>query len=134
MALKWDEMYETGIAEIDRQHQNLFEHINDLEKKIQAGDGQRRMAEMLQYLKMHTKAHFSYEEDCMEKYQCPAATKNYIAHQKFMKIFEELENRFQSDPGNIYIQKHVHSSIEIWVDQHLRDVDIHLRECVVHPE
>jgi len=61
----WSARYETGISEIDAQHQRLFQAINRMEAAYRAGTEEREAQESLAFLARYTLEHFETEEALM---------------------------------------------------------------------
>jgi hemerythrin-like metal-binding protein len=127
MALTWHERYMTGESQVDEQHKELFEFLNRLEEQIQEGAPPELVEMTLQFLGTHTKSHFSYEEACMLQYGCPFAAKNKEAHTKFLKVFQSFCEKFQKEGASNELLREVHAAVESWIDNHICQVDIHLR-------
>lgn len=65
----WKKEYETGIENIDLQHQKLFELGSDIFNIINVKDGLNHYSEIMKILSDlgdYVQYHFSYEEDYME--------------------------------------------------------------------
>lgn len=62
MDLKWTPAMSTGIRQIDLQHQDLIEIINELEREHLAGEVARALDEVLPRLSAYVLFHFGTEE------------------------------------------------------------------------
>ena len=94
MALKWDpRTMATGVEEIDAQHQELIQHLNEFFNLMHMGRGGDGLDEFMDFLSQYAAWHFKHEEGCMEEYRCPAAAANKRAHQTFIQIFRGYRNR-----------------------------------------
>lgn len=130
MALKWHERYVTGENQVDEQHKQLFEFLNRLEEQIEVGAPVELVEGTLRFLAAHTKTHFSYEETCMMRYGCPFAAKNKEAHTRFLEVFQSFCEKFQREGASIKLLRQIHAAVETWVDNHICQVDVHLRDCL----
>ncbi|MFQ5684799.1 MAG: bacteriohemerythrin [Candidatus Binatia bacterium] len=130
MALRWDERYVTGERQVDEQHKELFEFLNRLEEQIQKGAPPELVEKTLQFLGTHAKTHFSYEETCMMRYGCPFAAQNKEAHTMFLEVFQSFCQKFQQEGASENLLRQVHAAAETWMDNHICQVDVHLRDYV----
>ena len=130
MSLVWISDFETGIASIDRQHQKLFDHINRLESYINLNifEGED-IEELFRFLTDYVVMHFSHEEFCMKNASCPVAKKNKLAHNMFIKTFNELKDEYwnsDSETRVSVIQK-LQRITEDWLTNHICKIDIQLK-------
>lgn len=89
MNIRWSELFNTGITEIDNQHKALLRILNKaLNVKLctQKDDIELILSE----LKSYAKFHFTYEENLFEKYNFPNSGTHIKEHQEFKKIIEEF--------------------------------------------
>lgn len=128
--LEWDEeAYATGFDTIDRQHQKLFEFINELGDNIETEQAPEEIDAYLDFLGDYIKNHFGQEENCMAANHCPFAQKNCEAHNKFIKAFEDLQRRFNSGQDKMSLAVELHTMLRNWTVSHICRIDSHMREC-----
>ncbi|HMQ55475.1 MAG TPA: hemerythrin family protein, partial [Anaerolineae bacterium] len=132
----WDEAtMASGDATIDHHHQELIEMINGLTAAMAKGEGRDHIKEILDGLGRYVGMHFSYEEDCMEKYHCPVAQINKNAHEKFVNRFNEVYEEFHRDGPSTQLLFKIKIDLGDWVVNHIRKTDTQLHPCVkkAHP-
>lgn len=131
MAIKWSVNYATGEPKVDRQHQQLFEAVNRLEKLIAAGDlDKSKVDQLVKFLGTYVRTHFSYEEICMLRHHCPAAEKNREAHRRFVAAFQDFVRRYEQAGPRPELLQALHRTAESWLVNHICKVDTQLRPCV----
>ncbi len=128
--LEWANIYATGVEEIDVQHRKLFKMINELGDAIKAGNGAQAAPQALKFLGDYVKTHFSYEEDCMHRMQCPVAGKNKEAHASFLSLFTKYSNRFKEEGYNDDLVIELHTIAVDWLVKHICGVDVNMKHCV----
>jgi hemerythrin len=130
MTLIWKTGYSTGVPELDEQHRHVFSILNELEDLISRGiyDSPGLDAQ-LKRLGSHITRHFSTEEGCMERANCPMAMKNKQEHEQFLNMFVDFSSRFSKEK-TLSVLAEFHESAENWIHEHVAFVDIHLRSCV----
>lgn len=92
MQIVWEERYSVGIAELDEQHQNLLNLINDLDA-IQIGlktsDYDKQIDSALTKIYNYTVLQFSTEEVLMKMFQFELYESHKYSHDKFLHIMTE---------------------------------------------
>jgi hemerythrin-like metal-binding protein len=69
MTFEWDKSYETGDAETDEQHQELFK----LAAEFMAANSKDALVHCAMRLYQHTRVHFEREEQLLLHYRVPNA-------------------------------------------------------------
>ena len=128
--IKWQELYSTGLPEIDSQHKTLFVFVNDFEESINESRGKEYIFSYFHILEAYVQAHFQFEEDCMEKYHCPAAEENKIAHTKFVECVINFKSQLQNKKINEEQAIQLHNFLEKWITNHIIKTDAQLKPCV----
>ncbi len=84
MAVIWAESYETGNADIDQQHRELLDLVDELEAA--EGESQDALFRVLDHVMDFTVTHFSREEDLMAEvgYPSPAREEMIEQHREFV--------------------------------------------------
>ncbi|WP_035267387.1 bacteriohemerythrin [Desulfitibacter alkalitolerans] len=121
MIFKWNNKYNTGIASIDEQHQQLFLLGNQLFGVVSSGEGMDnydKIMAVLDELKNYTAYHFKHEEELMDKF----SYKDYEAHKKqheaFVDKIIEVETKNIDDNQN-KITMEIIEFIADWVQNHI---------------
>jgi len=83
--MKWNKDYATGVEQVDRDHQMIFQMSEDFSAALDEGLGGKVYSLMLDNLSVYCRGHFSFEERCMTEYHYPVAHLNKEAHKKFMQ-------------------------------------------------
>ena len=131
MALEWKDEYRTSVDEVDEQHRKLFAILNDLEKIVTQGIyGSPKVDNYLISLAKDTRIHFSFEENCMRRYNCPVALANKESHEQFLYRFENFQREYKAGGSNALLLKNLREMAERWAIGHICNIDIHLQSCV----
>ena len=126
MALQWGDKYVTGEKQVDADHKLLFDYLNQLETRF-GSMSTEDVQEAINFLGEHARAHFSYEEECMTQRQCPFAAQNKAAHGEFLQVFADFCARGEKEGTTEDLLKEIHAATVEWVDLHICDVDVSLR-------
>ena len=118
----WKDSLSVGIDEIDAQHRQLIEYINDLgvvlEKNASRGEIQRVFNLLLDY----TKNHFSLEEELMSKHGYPLYSEHKIAHDRFC---EKLLSLYEEYLEGVSVGNKILSYLGTWLVTHISKDDNH---------
>lgn len=94
--LVWRAAYESGHAEIDQQHRDLFELANDLLATMMTGAPSADTAEIIKQLIHDITDHFSFEETMMRRVGYPKVEEHIALHREISAKATTLIERFQA--------------------------------------
>jgi len=80
---RWTEAYRVNVAEFDRQHQDLFDAINELDQALRTGEGDAVLDPLLDKLMNYALEHFAAEESLMTKHKFPGLQEHREQHELF---------------------------------------------------
>lgn len=130
----WNKQFETGSSQLDLQHRTLINNINHLEGMLMTTNPTREECEfvihLVEFLEDYADAHFNLEEECMERYRCPAHKKNKEAHEQFRAFFKHFKERYNAEGFRREILLSLHKAVDLWIEQHILRVDTQLRPCI----
>ena len=121
MLFVWDEKCNTGIAEIDRDHQGLVDLINDLYEAMQDGSGGALLLPIFSALKHYTETHFAREERFMVDCDAPDQARHIQEHQQMMAKLADLESRHRQGEAAISLQ--TLTFLRDWLKNHICVID-----------
>lgn len=123
--LVWSEdVYGTGVPEIDRQHQELFARVNSLNDACQKYRGTEEIGRLIGFLSTYVDEHFSCEERLMESRRCSGCVANLAGHAKFRKMFADLKSQFDRDGPTTFLTIQLQGELFRWFDDHIRKIDV----------
>jgi hemerythrin len=89
----WNEDYEIGITEIDKQHRHLVGIINELSDAMIEQKGDEAVPQILEKLVDYIQLHFSTEEEVMHRGNYPALdTHSQEHHDMTREVLEFRKN------------------------------------------
>ena len=123
MPIEWTTDLATGVDEIDNQHKELFQRINNLLDACNHGKGKAEVKKVIWFLEDYVITHFSEEEKYMGKHDYP----DYISHKKqhleFIENFNSLKKQFEAEGPGIHIVVITNNLIVDWLKKHIRVLD-----------
>lgn len=113
MAVAWVSEFDTGIIEIDEQHQNILHYINQLA----ASKDRLTLSRVLEDLVEYTTLHFKFERLALERAGLEFAAMYKFDHAKFIEhltIFAVRHDQGDDIIDDLYIM------LSTWLINHLK--------------
>jgi hemerythrin len=126
--LTWDPKLETGITEIDEQHQLLFRKAASVLGAVQAGQGGMEVARAIQFLADYAALHFETEERYMRASGFPEADAHAEIHRRITRRLMEVAADFNADGATAGLVADVEAMMRGWVTMHIMEKDRALAE------
>ena len=121
MSLAWNESFAVHVKEIDTQHRQLFELVNNLGNAMREGKGKEILGKTLSSLVNYTKLHFAMEERLMMTHGYPDFVSHINQHtlltQKVLEFMGEFER------GRIGLSIPTMTFLESWLTNHIMVID-----------
>ena len=119
--IKWNESYSVQIAEMDKQHQHLFELINELHGAMGQGRGNEALPAIFDSLVKYTQTHFAAEEALMLKYSYPGLAAQQKQHADLIKQVVELQKQFNARDFSSSMK--TRDFLKQWLVAHIQESD-----------
>ena len=96
--IEWSDELELGIPEIDKQHKELVDMLNEFYTELEKGAKKEAVEHFLKNLEEYLNYHLDYEEKFMEKIGFPDLENHKKTHNMFKKFYkEEVEKYLKGD-------------------------------------
>lgn len=129
--VQWDETLSVGNEEIDRDHQALFELLEQLRSAAQDGQPEKIRLGILAELVRRTQAHFALEESVMTRIAYADAQAHCAEHRKLMAQVRELQDKVAQ--GDLSLSLSVFQFLYGWLARHIEVRDKPLgHDCASH--
>jgi len=133
--IDWNDNFNTGIAGIDTEHQELIETINTFYSMITHDPSKDTLVEMLNNIYATIHAHFMLEERLMKKYGYDEYESHRDDHARLLDdirdITEDVESPLTFD------EEKLKTKLDNWFLSHFKthDARLHkLEQLMAHPE
>ena len=112
--MQWDDTMSMGVAELDAQHQQLIELINQAYKAIQRLDS-RALPGILDRMHEYAREHFRDEEAAMDKAGFPGLADPIEQHAAFIQQVREFRKNLHdiADIPQVFIY------LSRWLTNHI---------------
>ena len=120
-AFRWTERYSVHIAVLDRQHQGLFDAINELNAALASGEGSAVADPILKKLVDYALTHFSSEEVLMTEYEFPGLSTHRMEHQKFAEAVTKFLDDYHAGKRGVPVSLLLF--LQTWWKEHILVAD-----------
>ena len=128
MAFVWDKSWEIGLRDIDTQHRQLVDIINELGEAMKARKTSDVLGSVLSQLDTYTRKHFAFEEALMKRYGYAELEMHRPLHAKFIQQLKEFKQ--QVNDGNIAVGVKMYNFLGDWLRGHIRGTDSQYAEVL----
>ena len=117
----WNDNLNIGILQIDAQHKNLVNIVNQLYEAMSKGQGKEIKGKIVKEMAGYTITHFGAEEKLMQQHNYPEFAQHKKEHELFIKKVQEFNNEIQK--GNMIIVSNVANFLKEWLIKHIQGTD-----------
>lgn len=129
MSIVWLDKYDTGIAEVDGQHRQIVDYLNQLHKAKLAKDS-KGVREVMDGMVDYTLSHFAFEEAMMKEAAYAFARAHKNVHDTFIKRVEKFRERLAVGED---IADEFYDVLKRWLVNHIqRDDAAYVRHVKAH--
>jgi len=121
--LTWDPKLETGISEIDEQHQLLFRKAASVLEAVKAGQGGMEVQRTIQFLADYAALHFETEERYMRAAGFPEVDAHAEIHGRINRRLMEVAADFNAHGATAAMVADVEAMMLGWVSMHIMEKD-----------
>ena len=118
----WQQEYVTGNLQVDTQHQQIFEIVNDLHDAVVTGKHFSVTQELFGYLANHTIEHFQTEEALMMAVDYPDYDRHKQTHEHLLSKVDNLLLKFR-DRDTTVITTEITQFLVEWLAHHIKGED-----------
>lgn len=122
--LQWRDEFSVGIAEVDHEHRELIQLINELQKNLRAGDDADKILESLGEIYAQIAAHFALEEKMMRNTRYPAYAEHKEDHETLMDDLRDIMDGVEDD--GVLDEAQLTDDLDRWFSDHFRTHDAKL--------
>jgi hemerythrin len=129
MSIHWSSDLSVGDSSIDKDHQELFDIVNEL---ANANMSHSYINAILDKLKRYTEEHFAKEEVYMKKYHYPHLDQHLLEHEQFIEWLMTIRSMYARFPQSPFIVgDSVNSYLNRWWREHILKEDMKYRDFIL---
>jgi molybdopterin-containing oxidoreductase family membrane subunit len=118
----WTPGLAVGIAEVDRQHRELFRRLNNLVRRLRRGEADE-VRRTMDYLLEYTASHFGEEEQFMASAGFPGLERHRALHAAFSSRVQELAQQLNAGGDGAQVAQELHFEVRQWLVEHIAHED-----------
>jgi len=121
MHLDWNENYDVGVKEFNKQHERLFGFVNSLFKIVGLKDKTNTMDEVMEGLVNYTVTHFAAEENLMRENDYPEYEAHKDEHDKLCREVTDIYAKYKA--GDKINSVELLIFLVNWLKNHIEKID-----------
>jgi hemerythrin-like metal-binding protein len=125
--IEWRKEFETGVPDIDHEHREIIELINNLHEQMAGGADHAQVADFLGEVFAKIAAHFALEESVMRKHSYDEYEAHKADHERLLDEIRDIMDAQQEDPSAAYGDS-LSSTIRDWFVNHFKSKDARLHK------
>lgn len=118
----WSDDLSVGFKAIDDQYKTLVNIINKFETSMLEGAGRDVTLDVLKFLEVYSKIHFTTEEKYMQEYKYPNIEQHQSQHKEFIDYIQKIKSIFSQNITHNDMIK-FHNKILDWYIEHICKTD-----------
>jgi len=123
MAIKWNETLAVGVKEIDEQHKELFERMNQLLEACNKGKGKEAVGNVIDFLQAYVVEHFAAEEKLQKASGYPEYATHKAMHTEYLNNVANLKHQLDLHGPTLPFVITVNKTVVDWLTTHISKVD-----------
>ncbi|SHH85099.1 hemerythrin [Sporobacter termitidis DSM 10068] len=128
--MTWKDSFSIGIPEIDKQHRELCDQVDNLFDACTRGKGADEVTKVLNFLEKYTVKHFADEEAFQLKIKYPKYQQHKAKHTDFINQVAKLKKEATEGGVNIAMVIKINQAISDWLIEHIKNTDSDLKNYV----
>ena len=129
--LNWNDSYALGNTQIDADHRQLFDLINDFHYAFTLNHDRGEIARLLNSLIHYSEDHFQREEQMMVERGYPDVEKHRAEHERLFETVFTLQSKFES--RELKMEKETVEFLRHWLTDHIADDDRKFAKFLAKP-
>jgi hemerythrin len=127
--IEWRKEFETGIAEVDHEHQELVELINDLHGQLQGEADKDTVSRFLGEVFARISAHFALEETVMRKHKYDEYEAHKTEHEALLDQIRDIMDDFEAGTYTD-AEEALAGAVRSWFVNHFKTKDARLHRLL----
>lgn len=127
--IAWRKEFETGIAEVDHEHRELVELINELHARLGAEATKETVARFLGEVFARISAHFALEETVMRKHRYDEYQAHKAEHETLLDQIRDIMDDYEAGAYTDASQA-LANAVRDWFVNHFKTKDARLHRML----
>ena len=127
--IEWKKEFETGVEDVDHEHQELVDLINALHAKLETGADQDTVADFLGEVFARISAHFALEETVMRKHDYDEYAAHKADHEALLDDIRDIMDAHAAGDYSDYANA-LSGVVRDWFVNHFKTKDARLHKLL----
>ncbi len=127
--IEWKKDFETGVEDVDHEHQELVELINELHAKLETDADQDTVADFLGEVFARISAHFALEETVMRKHAYDEYAAHKADHEALLDDIRDIMDAHAAGEYSDYATA-LSDAVRDWFVNHFKTKDARLHKML----
>ena len=127
--IEWRKEFETGIADVDHEHRELVDLINELHEALCMDADRDTISNFLGEVFARISAHFALEETVMRKHRYDEYEAHKAEHEKLLDEIRDIMDAHEVSDSADY-QSTLSTTIRDWFVNHFKNKDARLHRLL----
>lgn len=127
--IEWRKEFETGVSEVDHEHRELVDLINELHEQVGAGASKETIIAFLGEVFAKISAHFALEETVMRKHGYDEYAEHKAEHEKLLDDLRDIMDDVEAETAEDY-QWALGTAVRDWFVNHFKTKDARLHKLL----
>lgn len=127
--IEWRKEFETGIADVDHEHRELVDLINELHEAVRVDADRDTISNFLGEVFARISAHFALEETVMRKHRYDEYEAHKAEHEKLLDEIRDIMDAHE-ESGSADYQSTLSTTIRDWFVNHFKNKDARLHRLL----
>jgi len=125
--IEWRDEFNTGVAEVDHEHQELIGLINDLHAQLEGGADPDAVADFLGEVFAKISAHFALEETVMRKHRYDEYEAHKSEHEALLDDIRDIMDDYEAG-AYADADQSLATTVRDWFVNHFKTKDARLHK------
>jgi len=127
--IEWRKEFETGVADVDHEHRELIDLINELHVKLGNADSRETVSAFLGEVFARISAHFALEETVMRKHDYDQYSEHKTDHEKLLDDIRDIMDDYESGQY-LDFEEALSRAVRDWFVDHFKTKDARLHKML----
>lgn len=122
--IEWKDSYSVGVADVDYEHREMIDLINDLHERLSSQSGELDTSAFLGKIFQAISAHFALEERFMQEKGYDQFSQHKNAHEQLLDEIREIMDNYEAAPDDSSTE--LSRRLDLWFTEHFKTHDARL--------